>query len=232
MRKRAAIVALIGVLLWCSQAAHAECSRGATCLGRWRKPQAPPPTSVEQPSTAAPVQAPSATPSPAPVPAPVTEPKRLGPRSWYGWQFLIIDGVVLATAGILDAAEVHGDGVTGLNVSLGLVFDFAAPIVHSVHHRSGIAWASLGLRTSLPLAVILSTLLVQPCSGAFDSRCLNSTAVDVSAYVGLAAASALAAALFAWEGTSSRKTSRTTLEWTPIVSPRTNGMSVGILAAF
>lgn len=236
MGKGIVIIALVGALLSSSQAAHAECSRGATCLGRWRKPQAAPPTPVGQAPTAAPVQAPADTPDQAPASAPVTEPTALGPRPWYGWQLLIIDGAVLATAGTADVAQVRGDGATALGLSLGLVFNIAPPIVHAFHHRSGIAWASFGVRSTLPAAIWLSTLLIQSCrgddGGRFASECVSSTAANASAYLGLAAASALDASLFAWENPSNHKPSRATLEWTPIVAPRTDGLTVGILGAF
>lgn len=181
---------------------------------------------------------PAMKPTKIPLAAPESSTRSFPPRQrpWYGWQLLIIDGAVLATLGTLDAAQVDGDGATALALSLGLVFDIAPPIVHAFHQRSGIAWASFGVRATLPAAIVISTLLIQSCRGSdggpFAKACISSPAANVSAYFGLAAASALDASLFAWENPTNHKPSRATLEWTPVVAPRTDGATVGILGAF
>jgi hypothetical protein len=197
-----------------------------------------------QPSGAAPVTEPTGSPPPATKPTeipilaadPSTRGFAPGQRPWYGWQLLIIDGAVLLTLGTVDAAGVRGDGVTALGFSLGLVFDIAPPIVHAFHRRSAIAWASFGVRSTLPAAVLIGTLLIQSCRGPdlgpLANECIGSTAANVSAYLGLAAASALDASLFAWEGPTNRKPSRATLAWIPNVAPRTDGATVGILGLF
>jgi hypothetical protein len=153
-------------------------------------------------------------------------------RRWYGWQLLIFDGAVLSALGIGTAADIRGDAATALGFSLGLVFDVAPPIVHAVHHRGGMGWASFGVRSGLPFAVLLSTVLLSSCRDPFDNRCLNTTSANVSAFLGLAAASAIDVSLFAWDAPATRTPSQATLQWSPVFTPRPDGGSLGVVGAF
>jgi hypothetical protein len=148
-----------------------------------------------------------------------------------------VDGTVVAGLGIATAAHVRGRGATTLGLSLGLVFDVVPPILHGVHHRGGIGWASFGIRSGLPLAVLISALLFSSCrgpnGGPFDNRCTNTTSADVSALIGLAAASAIDASLFAWDApATAAPSSQIKLQWAPLLTPRSDGATLGLVGAF
>ena len=81
---------------------------------------------------------------------------------WYGWQTLTADGLSVATmiAGAgLQSAAVGWVGVGG--------YFAAAPIVHGVQGRVGVAFGSFGLRAGAPLlGATIGYLAAGPCTAS------------------------------------------------------------------
>jgi hypothetical protein len=69
---------------------------------------------------------------------------------WYGWQTLIPDVVVLGLVGLQVAQVTDSSGVTVLGV---VTYFLGGPTVHGLHGRVGTAFADLGLRIGIPLAI-------------------------------------------------------------------------------
>jgi hypothetical protein len=155
---------------------------------------------------------PEFTPAPPPPPAPAPEPepeaapaparapvaKAARETEWYGWQTLTADGLSVATiiAGAgLKSSEVALLGVGGYFV--------AAPIVHVVQGRVGVAFGSFGLRVAAPMVGgAIGYMAAGPCSASESGKlfgCLfhGWAEAAVGGLIGATSAVALDAALLA-----------------------------------
>ncbi len=67
---------------------------------------------------------------------------------WYGWQTLTTDGVAIGLVLVGASAE-----STAVALGGAALYGLGAPVIHEKHGQPGKAFASLGLRVTLPLAL-------------------------------------------------------------------------------
>lgn len=143
-------------------------------------------------------------------------------RAWYGNQILISDALTVSLTSVgLGLANANKDP-HGQVVSLGFgSYVLAAPIVHGVHERWGIATASFSLRFFTPLAGALVGASYGTCPHNDQSDgvlCGNTTAIEAGFLGGIVIASALDAALFSYENRTSEPATTGTLSIAPAIS--------------
>ncbi len=110
----------------------------------------------------------------------------------YGYQTLIADGASLGM--VLAGGGSESDGMIALG---GIGYLVAAPIVHVVHGRVGIALADAGLRVALPIGFAYAGAALERCSPG-EELCGVGGAV-MGAFLGVGAAVTLDATLLARE---------------------------------
>jgi hypothetical protein len=138
--------------------------------------------------------------------------ERAPSTTWYGWQTLIADGMVIPLM---------------LLPPVGISFYFfGAPAVHWAHGNVGVGFASLGIRLLAGGAVVGSSLIA--LIGAFDGKG-EIAAIGVT----LAIASALTPVVIdaALLGFDERNVKRSTRIF-PSVSPTKDGATLGVLATW
>lgn len=124
-------------------------------------------------------------------------------RRWYGWQTLIADAATVTLVPAV-ASQLDKDGGA---IALGMVSSYllASPIIHLAHGRPGIAAASLGLRTGMPMTgALLGAALSGDCRGSFCG--LEGAAIGF--VLGVLGASALDAAVLAREPRETRESDK------------------------
>ena len=101
--------------------------------------------------------------------------------------------------GLATASHAHSDNTVpeGLLVVGMLGYVTAAPTLHLLHARSGMAAASAGLRLGTPPLVALLTLATPVCGQTTVEHCVNGVALAATG--GMVLASILDASLFAYE---------------------------------
>ncbi len=190
------------------------------------------------------------TPAPAPIAAEPThsEPTEAAPTGpapataereresyWYGWQTLTADGMSIAT---MIAGGAAGSPTLGY-IGLGGYF-VAAPVVHGVQGRVGVAFGSFGLRVGAPaLGAVIGYAAAGPCrdQGQFLGCLFHGWAeAAVGGLVGAGAAIALDAALLA-NGTRLAAPPRETgmpkvTSLAPSFDPRTGAAGMGVGGTF
>jgi hypothetical protein len=153
------------------------------------------------------------------------------PRSWYGWQTLVIDGAAL-TAGVI--VILRGDepdrrkryaGMAVLPLVTGLLI---SPWVHAFHGRWGTALGSLGLRAFAPaLGALVGLSGYCAATGGADD-CTGDGAV-----YGLLGGTVLTAAidigLMSHDASAESARAKRTLS--PYVAPHADGLQAGISGA-
>lgn len=152
-----------------------------------------------------------------PYAAPTPQPREETRIEHYYVPIVISDAI---TATLVTAAYVQkhsGNAILG-----GFNFTITPPVIHGVHGRTGMAFASLGIRLGMPL--IAATFV-----GELRSR--NSDKEDYiipSLFVGMIGASILDAAVFA------RHKVTTTTAWapTPLVNVQRNSATLGLGGAW
>lgn len=140
-------------------------------------------------------------------------------REWYGWQFLIVDGVSLALA----VSTIGTGSVVQFGVASG-GFSFGAPIVHWAHGHLGRGFASLGLRLGLPITAIGITLVA---GRGYSSLLVGAVLVPTS----IAAAITIDAAVLAYDSAPNARAPRG-LAWAPTLDLRAEGVAVGVAGSF
>ena len=191
-------------------------------------------------------------PAPAPAPAPIVaeptlpEPTEVAPTRfatsereresyWYGWQTLTADGMSIATMIAGGAARSPTLGYIGLGG-----YFVAAPIVHGVQGRVGVAFGSFGLRLGAPaLGAVIGYAAAGPChdQGQFLGCLFHGWAeAAVGGLIGAGAAIALDAALLA-NGTRLAAPTRETgmpkvTSLAPSFDPRTGAAGMGLGGTF
>lgn len=123
------------------------------------------------PAASAPAIEPEAAPEPAAPAAPTAPSKAQPARSdresyWYGWQTLTADGLSVMT--MFAGAAVHSEGVAWVGVG---GYFLAAPVVHGVQGRVGVAFGSLGLRVGAPMVgAFIGYAAAGPCSASENAQ--------------------------------------------------------------
>ncbi|MES1187367.1 MAG: hypothetical protein ABUL60_26355 [Myxococcales bacterium] len=120
-------------------------------------------------------------------------------RHWYGWQTLTADGVSITA--LLAGVTLSGDGSNnGAGQGLAwfglLGYELAPGFVHFVHRNPGRGFASFGMRLGLPLAgAFVGASLASGC----DSNLCEASGAGAGILIGMGAAIALDAAVFAYD---------------------------------
>jgi len=209
-------------------------------------PLPPPPPPPSEPSSA-PVQE-ASKPSQGVVPAesshavapapPSAAPARSGlddpDRNWYGWQLLINDFVALGTLGVAAAAGLKSSDAIAVIVPVAIVYDLGGPTIHWLHGRKGIAAASFGVRSGVPLVGVLVGVVVgSSCNHeqAGPKGC-RSQAAGYGALAGFAAASAIDATFLAFDAPPAEKRGASSFSWAPLVAPAEGGATLGVVGSF
>lgn len=121
-------------------------------------------------------------------------------RRWYGWQTLIADGATLATllgAAAAGSAGKQGDALAAPLSVLGVAgYEFAPGIVHFAHKNPGRGFASFGMRIGLPLA---GGFIGASAASGCDGFLCEAGGAAIGVLVGVGAAIAIDAAVFAYE---------------------------------
>lgn len=140
-------------------------------------------------------------------------------RRWYGWQFLVVDGLSLVLAiSTLGTGSVVQFGVASAG------FTFGAPIVHWAHGNIGRGFGSLGLRIGLPATALGVTVL----TGRGYSSLLVGVVLIPTAF---AAAITIDAAVLAYDSAPSSR-ARAGLAWAPMLDLRPEGVTLGVAGSF
>lgn len=153
------------------------------------------------------------------IPYPYEEPgtKQKVTRHWYGWMTLAVDvpAITVAAVGLaVDSAPAAYSGLVSYLVG--------APIIHAAHGKAGTPFASLGLRTGLPLGM---AVLLVPAEG--DSPDAIAAAL-VAFGVGAAGAVALDAAVLAF----AERPATATVAWRPSIVVQPSRWTVGAVGVF
>jgi hypothetical protein len=152
---------------------------------------------------------------------------------WYGWQTLIADGTSLVVLPVLGGAT-QSEALLGMAVG---GYFLAPPVIHAVHGRWGMTFASLGIRLGLPtVGVLLGAAADQDeCGG---DLCLPVGAA-IGFIIGIGGAVTIDAALLSdekidtEERDAAARAKRRGFAWTPVVGPRKEGgFDVGFGAIF
>ena len=209
---------------------------GAACAPAWASEPPPvadgtlPPAPTQQPEGAAPQPAPVAA---APPLADWHQRRRTPETYWYGWQTLIADGTSLIVLPVV-AGATQSEALLGMAVG---GYFLAPPIIHAVHGRWGMTFASLGIRLGLPtVGILLGAAVDQDSCRDF---CLPVGAA-IGFLVGVGGAVTIDAALFSDEkidtderDAAAARAKRRGFSWTPVLGPRKEGgFDVGLGATF
>ena len=159
--------------------------------------------------------------NPAPQGAEAPPP---GPRRWYGWQGLTVDGAAI-TLGVAAALAEAGDTQRGEDWAArfaiaGLVaYGAGGPTFHLVHDRPWHALGSLGMRGALPFlgAVAWRATVTCPRPGEDYGNC-GTGPIVLGLAAGALAAMALDATLLAWDTPKREAPSRARLGLAPVLS--------------
>ncbi len=182
-------------------------------------PLAPPP----------PESSPPASPPPESSQRALAEPD----RNWYGWQLLINDFVALGSVGGAAIAGVHEKAALAVFVPAVIVYDLGGPTIHWLHHRRKIAAASFGVRAGVPFVGVFVGMALASCGKAdtASAQSCRSLGAGSGALVGFAVATALDASLLAWDAPKGENP-RAGRAWTPTLTPRDGGATLGVAGIF
>jgi hypothetical protein len=122
----------------------------------------------------------------------------VAPANWYGWQTLLAD------AGTLTLAIV---AASSANAPLGVVsygsYIFSPPIIHWVHGKTGIGFASLGMRVVGPVVTTLIGYAID-ASSSRTSELQGAAGAALGLLVGYVATVVVDAAVFAYDAPAPR----------------------------
>jgi hypothetical protein len=120
---------------------------------------------------------------------------------WYGWQMLLTDA---SAVGLLAAAVATDSTELGI-ASLG-TYLVGGPIVHGLHRREGMAFASAGIRIGAPIVGAFVGASMEDCKGGYgyadgsgDHDSCGATGIGLGILAGAGTAIAIDAAVFARE---------------------------------
>lgn len=174
-------------------------------------------------ATAQAAEAPSATHSVNPAPQ-GSEAPPLGPRRWYGWKGLTVDGAALslAAAALVTASgdtQQGEDWATRLVIAGTVAYGAGGPAVHLVHDRPWAALGSLGMRGALPIlgAVAWRGAVTCPPPGEEYGSC-GTGPILFGLAAGAVAAMALDATLLAWDRPEREAAPGARLGLAPVIS--------------
>jgi hypothetical protein len=204
-------------------------------------PDAAPPTSANT-STPPTERSPART-----APASELPPKPAGPRAgeWYGWQTLLVDGGTLVsvfasgTLGLtLQSATWSEIELVGAIVGATASYILAAPIVHVLHGRVGVAVGDAAMRAGLGFLGLFAGRVIGAatctrCPGPFGDLYARWEGSVLGLLVGSGGAVALDAAVLAYEPqTHKKRRSSDRAQWTPIAVIDPHRIAAGIGGAF
>ncbi|HSO41034.1 MAG TPA: hypothetical protein VLT33_51265 [Labilithrix sp.] len=196
------------------------------------------PGPAPEPAAPAPVApAPAAASDDARVSEPAPSATTAGESYWYGWQIMIADAASIAT---MAAGGAMGSSTVGV-IGVGGYF-VAAPVVHGVQGRTGVAFGSFGLRAGMPmLGGFIGYAAAGSCSADERSAFLGClfhgwAEAMVGGLIGAAGAIVLDTALLA-QGTHKVAQPRETgvpkvTSLAPSFDPRTGAASMGLGGTF
>ncbi len=155
-------------------------------------------------------------------------------RDWYGWQLLLNDFVAIGALGGAAAAGVEGKTAIAVIVPVALVYDLGGPTIHWLHGRKAIAGASLGVRIGVPFVGVMVGAAVAGCDDDQSSaaKSCRSRGAGYGALFGFAAATAIDAALFAWEAPRTTPAKSAAFRCAPFVAPAQGGGTLGLVGSF
>ncbi|HYV45251.1 MAG TPA: hypothetical protein VFA20_10340 [Myxococcaceae bacterium] len=150
--------------------------------------------------------------------------------TWYGWQPLLADATAASLLGgsvVLDGVPNMGFASASLVVAgLGLYL-FGGPAMHLLRERPRLALIDLGLRVSLPLAGLLSGLVLTLLTG-------QPILLTAGLVVGLGSAILFDIVNLSWDppaGDPAPAAASTTVRWTPFIGATPRGSPLAGVAA-
>jgi len=160
----------------------------------------------------------------------VAAPEPVSQTHWYGWQTLLVDGAALSTVvGGFWLRPANQDWSVVSIAGIG-AWALGAPVVHWAHGRTGVGFASLGLRFGLPALGALIAL-TPSCSGG---ECSGQALALAFGLTLIPAPMVLDATWLARERQSAGAagTAREGVEWTPYINAFGDRRMLGVSGRF
>jgi hypothetical protein len=123
----------------------------------------------------------------------------------------------------------HREELTGALLASYLL---VPPVIHALHARVGMSFASLAIRVGLPIGGMAMGEASVDCSGEDSGTYCGLSEAVVGFGLGALSAMVIDSALFAWESPPERQRNAARIKISPALAPARGGASAGVLGVF